>query len=99
MKAIEIDSKPTTFTGLTIFIACILLSTGVPLDAADHQNLEEGLPAEVEDAYPIGFRGHWKRFTTSTSKDWCCLHSRFQRGATCPPDTTAPESIPHSKRL
>lgn len=27
------------------------------MQAADHLNLEEGLPAEVEDAYPIAFRG------------------------------------------
>jgi hypothetical protein len=25
--------------------------------AADHHNLEEGLPTEIEDAYPVGFRG------------------------------------------
>ncbi len=29
----------------------------VPVQAADHSNLEEGLPTEVEDAYPIEYRG------------------------------------------
>ena len=27
-----------------------------PLRAADHTNLEEGLPTRVEDAYPIAYR-------------------------------------------
>ncbi len=85
MKAIEIDSKPTTFTGLTIFIACILFSTGVPLKAADHQNLEEGLPAEVEDAYPIGFRGReiqtaFRYDRTDDDKDRFVIDPRIEFG-------------------
>ena len=28
-----------------------------PIQAADHFNLEEGLPTAIEDAYPIAFRG------------------------------------------
>ena len=31
---------------------------GAPVSqAADHSNLEEGLPVQVEDAYPIAYRG------------------------------------------
>lgn len=44
---------------LTLFYLC----ASVPLwfitaaQAADHANLEEGLPTEVEDAYPIAYKG------------------------------------------
>lgn len=34
------------------------------LPAADHQNLEENLPVEVEDAYPIAYRGRELQFFT-----------------------------------
>lgn len=37
---------------LSFFVASCL-----PLFAADHLNLEEGLPTELEDAYPVAFRG------------------------------------------
>jgi hypothetical protein len=36
---------------ILIAVACASLS------AADHMNLEEGLPTQLEDAYPIAFRG------------------------------------------
>jgi hypothetical protein len=33
------------------------VAAGSPLVAADHLNLEDGLPLQVEDAYPIAYRG------------------------------------------
>lgn len=39
-------------------LAVLLLAIGpLPLLAADHLNLEEGLPTALEDAYPIAYRG------------------------------------------
>jgi hypothetical protein len=38
-------------------LAVALAVAAAPARAVDHSNLEEGLPVEVEDAYPIGFRG------------------------------------------
>jgi hypothetical protein len=35
----------------------LLVALAAPAFAADHANLEEGLPVQVEDAYPIAFRG------------------------------------------
>lgn len=35
----------------------IAFCTVLPAAASDHVNLEEGLPTEMEDAYPIKFRG------------------------------------------
>lgn len=32
-------------------------SLALPAFAADHTNLEEGLPTQIEDAYPLGYRG------------------------------------------
>lgn len=40
-----------------LFFAAALFATCGRLFAADHLNLEEGLPTELEDAYPIAFRG------------------------------------------
>ena len=34
-----------------------LTAIALPAQAADHTNLEEGLPTEVEDAYPIHYQG------------------------------------------
>jgi len=50
----EISSK------LMIFWAAALISlliSAISAGAADHFNLEEGIPTEVEDAYPIAYRG------------------------------------------
>ena len=38
-------------------VAAPLILAARPAAAVDHSNLEEGLPVEVEDAFPIGFRG------------------------------------------
>jgi hypothetical protein len=46
---------PSVLAVLTGTIAGLGISKGAI--AADHLNLEEGLPAEVEDAYPLGFGG------------------------------------------
>lgn len=35
----------------------MVLTAASPLSAADHMNLEEGLPLQIEDAYPIAYRG------------------------------------------
>lgn len=44
---------------LTAFFLCasVLLGFITEAHAADHTNLEEGLPTEVEDAYPIAYKG------------------------------------------
>lgn len=43
--------------GLASLTLGLILSTSVKAQAADHLNLEEGLPTEVEDAYPIPYQG------------------------------------------
>lgn len=44
---------------LTAFFLCASVPLGFITEAhaADHTNLEEGLPTEVEDAYPIAYKG------------------------------------------
>ncbi|MEW6270181.1 MAG: hypothetical protein AB1689_12895 [Thermodesulfobacteriota bacterium] len=37
--------------------ALLAASAATPAAAADHSNIEEGLPIEVEDAFPIAYRG------------------------------------------
>jgi copper chaperone CopZ len=62
----RIDQSSTPRSGANVatligfgfwLLACVQVS------AADHMNLEEGLPTQVEDAYPIAFRG--REFQTS----------------------------------
>jgi copper chaperone CopZ len=53
--------------------------------AADHQNLEEGLPVEVEDAYPIAFRGRefqssFRYERTDGGKDRFVIDPRIEFG-------------------
>ncbi|HYG34302.1 MAG TPA: hypothetical protein VEC99_05935, partial [Clostridia bacterium] len=41
----------------TAFVVAIVLCVGQAVsNAADHMNLEEGLPLQLEDAYPIAYR-------------------------------------------
>lgn len=49
--------SPRGGAALGILLAVLLLGGTESSPAADHDNLEEGLPTEIEDAYPIGFRG------------------------------------------
>lgn len=39
---------------IVLILTCLCAS---PALASDHFNLEEGLPTELEDAYPVGYRG------------------------------------------
>lgn len=43
-------------TRRVLLFACLLVAA--PVRAADHTNIEEGLPTELQDAYPIAFRGY-----------------------------------------
>lgn len=43
------------FFGLGLFIVCLTLPNSAM--ASGHQNLEEGIPPQVEDAYPIAYLG------------------------------------------
>lgn len=43
--------------GTVIAIVAAFVVAGSPGRAADHLNLEEGLPVRIEDAYPLGFGG------------------------------------------
>ena len=45
-------------------LAFLLIAVASPATAVDHSNLEEGLPVEVEDAFPIGFRGRELQLST-----------------------------------
>jgi hypothetical protein len=49
----------TTLRSTTTLLGAIALTAAIvtPTHAADHTNLEEGLPIEVEDAYPVHYRG------------------------------------------
>jgi hypothetical protein len=46
---------------------CILTALPWLASAADHLNLEEGLPTQIEDAYPIAYRG--REFQASMQYD------------------------------
>jgi hypothetical protein len=49
--------KRVTAVPLALAFAFTLVVVALPLSAADHMNLEEGLPLQMEDAYPIAYRG------------------------------------------
>ena len=55
-------------TSLFFLCAFVPLWCFNPVQAADHMNLEEGLPVEVEDAYPTAYR----------NREWQ-LQGRFER--------------------
>lgn len=40
----------------TLWLILLILAVAAPVWSSDHMNLEEGLPTELEDAYPIKFR-------------------------------------------
>jgi Putative MetA-pathway of phenol degradation len=63
----------------------IAVGCAVPVFAADHENLEEGLPAQVEDAYPTAFRnrevqGVFSYDRTRDDKDRFSLEPRIELG-------------------
>lgn len=45
-----------TFMGVLAAVAALFAAAGAAHAQTDHLNLEEGLPARVEDAYPTAFR-------------------------------------------
>ncbi len=70
-----------------IFLAVVSIITSSPerAKAADHLNLEEGLPTEVEDAYPIPYQGievqgAFRYERTSEGKDSFVIEPRIEYG-------------------
>jgi hypothetical protein len=69
---------------MKIFFAA-LVATCSSLLAADHLNLEEGLPTHLEDAYPIAYRGreiqtHLSYEHLDDGKDRVTLQPQFEFG-------------------
>lgn len=59
----------------------------LPAQAADHSNLEEGLPTQVEDAYPIQYQGRelqgiFRYERTSDGENQFVLEPRLEYGVT-----------------
>lgn len=79
------------FLGLTAII-----SFPKTAQAADHLNLEEGLPTEVEDAYPIPYKGIELQGVTKyeriNGKDSFVIEPRIEYGIA--PNTQATISVP-----
>lgn len=69
-----------------------------PAQAADHLNLEEGLPTEVEDAYPIPYKGlevqSLLRYERNGNEDRLLIEPRLEYGIA--PNTQARISVPFS---
>lgn len=67
-------------------IAALMLGVApLTLPAADHLNLEEGLPTQLEDAYPIAYRGreiqaHISYEHQDDGKDRVTLQPQFEFG-------------------
>jgi hypothetical protein len=45
-------------------LAALILALGAALQASDHLNTEEGLPIQIEDAYPIEYKSYELQFST-----------------------------------
>lgn len=81
-------NKLSGWLGGLIVSAGAIASLGlyaIPAHAADHSNLEEGLPTEVEDAYPIEYRGRevqgqFRYERTNDGKDRFVLDPRLEFG-------------------
>ena len=84
------------WTGLGGLGALLALSTSAT--AADHLNLEEGLPTEVEDAYPIPYKGREiqgvLRYERNGDEDQILIEPRFEYGIA--PNTQVRLSVPFS---
>jgi len=72
---------------LAVFCLCAIVPAGfvTKAQAADHTNLEEGLPTEVEDAYPIAYLGRELQFQgryerTDDGKNQFVLDPRLEYG-------------------
>ncbi|MEO0377620.1 MAG: transporter [Cyanobacteria bacterium P01_A01_bin.17] len=69
-----------------------------PAAAADHLNLEEGLPIEVEDAYPVPYKGlelqGILRYERNGSEDRILLEPRLEYGVA--PNTQVRLAVPFS---
>lgn len=66
--------------------------------AADHLNLEEGLPTEVEDAYPLPYKGreiqNVLKYERNGDADQILIEPRFEYGIA--PNTQVRLSVPFS---
>ena len=82
-----------SFLGITLTGLCI--DTAV---ASDHLNLEEGIPTEVEDAYPIPFKGREiqtiLQYERDGDADRILLEPRIEYGVA--PNTQVQLSVPFS---
>lgn len=83
-------ARPSLLLVNLIFgLSCLLqVWRGIPeTHAADHMNLEEGLPTQIEDAYPIAYRGReiqgFARYerTDDGRDDRAALEPRLEVGA------------------
>ena len=76
--------KSNKLVRLSFIIAVCGSFSPLNAQASDHLNLEEGLPIEVEDAYPIPYKGleFQGRFTYERNHgdDFLGLESRFEYG-------------------
>lgn len=80
--------NPTKMTTKFVPLAAlslVLLGNGLAARAGDHTNLEEGLPTQIEDAYPtafgnreLQFQGRYER--TSNGKNQYVLDPRIELG-------------------
>jgi hypothetical protein len=88
-KEMRPDTRKKVMAALGIFLSIIMAGPFrpgiVPLHAADHYNLEEGLPVEVEDALPTAYRNRevqglarWDH--TKEGKERFRLEPRFEFG-------------------
>ncbi len=65
--------------------AVLVSAWALPASAADHSNLEEGLPTHLEDAYPVAFRGRevqamFSYERTNESEDRLTIEPRLEVG-------------------
>lgn len=85
MKVVSQRSINGSAMGALLLLLGFWAMLGSTVRGADHLNLEEGLPTELEDAYPIAFRG--REFQTQVQfertdggKDRFVIDPRFEFG-------------------
>ena len=66
-------------------LAALALASVLPAWSADHSNLDEGLPTQVEDAYPVAFRSReiqavFTYESTQDSEDRVIMEPRLEFG-------------------
>ncbi len=95
MKTQKLKSTGKLLAGLLLGLTAII-SLPKTAQAADHLNLEEGLPTEVEDAYPIPYKGIELQGVTKydriNGKDSFVVEPRLEYGIA--PNTQATISVP-----